>query len=107
MPQRADALMLVKARLCESIDRIAFDLPRLAPQRLALLLEEARATAAEYGFAPFVEVSRALDRTIARGARGPVLAAYLDALRDAAGCDSADPAAGETYLASISVRLAG
>lgn len=102
-----DALIGIRAGLCERIDAIAGALSQLSIHRLCEQVDAVRVIAQEYGFVPLAQLARALETTMALGDRGAMVLGYLDLMRDAAGCQRLDPAASEAYLAAASVRLAG
>jgi hypothetical protein len=103
----ADMVAMVRSELCDRIDRIAAEHGRVAPARLCAMVDEVRFTAAEFGLQPVVTIARALEAAVASEGRGAMTLAYLDAMRDACGCDRADSQAGVAYLASVGVRMVG
>lgn len=106
MRDKEGAIRLVKAELCEELDRITAALPRLSGLALAGRIAAVQRKAVEFGLVPLADVAQALGTALTFEARSPLFGAYLAAMRDAAGCTRADAAAGEAYLASINVRLA-
>lgn len=107
MATRGDGLALVRAGLCERVDGLARSLPARPGPALFEQIAALGATAAEYGFQPLAELAGALTAALGSGARAPTVRLYLEAMRDAAGCERADPAAGEALMASVGLRLAG
>jgi hypothetical protein len=102
-----DALRVVRSELCGRIDRIAAEHGRVSPGRLCAMVDEVRFTAAEFGMQPVVAIARALGSAVASDGHGGLTLAYLDAMRDACGCEGGDTRASTAYLASIGVRMVG
>lgn len=102
-----DAMLLVRADLCERLDRLRGLAGRLRRRDMAESVEGIRLTAAAYGLIPVVRLAEAIQR----GLQGPDADAtaglYLDRLSDAIGCERLDDDAAQAMLASVSVRLAG
>jgi hypothetical protein len=106
MGANGDAMMLVRAQLCERLERLR----TLTGQRNALDFDVAvagiRQLAASYAMGPVVQLAEALERGDRLGEGGPgPRALYLDRLEDAIGCVRLDEAAGQAMIASVSVRL--
>jgi len=100
----ADMRRAMRDKLCDRIDRIAIALPRMTMASLGTEVDGVRRFAREYGFFPTAEIAGALESAL--GLDDPVMVLpYLDMMREAAGCESCGDAAGETFLASISVRM--
>ncbi len=99
-----DAMILVRADLCDRLERLQSMSKRLSAADFANALAAIRTVAAAYGLVPVVRLSEALDRAPAEPGRCP-RALYLDRLRDAIGCERLDDQASQAMLASISVRL--
>ncbi len=102
-----DALLTIKAQLCDGIDQIAGDLSHVPAARLVQQVDDIRRTARTYGFAVVADLAHALESAMARSSGAITILPYLDAMRDATGCESADPAIANAYLASVSQRLHG
>jgi hypothetical protein len=98
-----DAMMLVRADLCERLASLQCLAGRLPAGDLSRRVDAIRLTAAAYGLTPVVRVAEALERGIAEG--GCPARLYLDRLGDAIGCGRLDEAASEAMLASVSVRF--
>jgi hypothetical protein len=103
MREDRDAMMVVRAELCDRLERLSGLGGRSAARDFDSRLEGIRALAAGYGLLAVALVAEALQRSGARP--GNSSAAYLERLRDAIGCDRADETAVQAMLASISVRL--
>ena len=100
-----DAMMLVRADLCERLDslqRFARTSSTDFSENVAII----RRTAAAYGLTPVVRLAEAMERAMSDDHPWPA-SLYLDRLHDAIGCERADELASQAMLASISVRLGG
>lgn len=107
MLEERDAMMLVRAELCERLDALR-SLRRISAKDIVEAIAPMRALAANYGLTPVVRLAEALERRMAleprHGHRCPT-ALYLDRFHDAIGCTRFDDQASEALLASVSVRL--
>ena len=101
-----DAMMLVKAELCERLDTLRAMSARAPARDFTDALDSMRTIAAAYGLIPVVRLADALSHAAAQGAGCP-RALYLARLQDAIGCDRLDEDASQALLASVSVRLCG
>ena len=99
-----DAMMLVRADLCERLERLQAMSRRMSEADFAQALSSIRTVAGAYGLSPVVRLAEAFDRALAEAGPCP-RGLYLDRLRDAVGCDRLDDQASQAMLASISVRL--
>jgi hypothetical protein len=99
-----DAIMLVRADLCERLAVIQTLSSRLSARDFAENVGGLRRLAAAYGLVPVVRLAEALERAAADGDSCPT-ALYLARLQDAIGCERLDEEASEALLASVSVRL--
>ena len=99
-----DAIMVVRADLCERLAVIQSLSKRLSARDFADNVGGLRRLAAAYGLVPVVRLAEALERAAAAGDACPT-ALYLARLHDAIGCDRLDEEASQTLLASVSVRL--
>ena len=108
MRTEQDAMMLVRADLCERLEALR----RIAAARPQRDCTEAivgiRLLADAYGLMPVVRLAEALERAMQRtdSAGTCQSALYVDRLYDAIGCERLDDAASEAMIASISVRFA-
>lgn len=100
-----DGMMVVRADLCDRLDRLQHTAERMKVRDMVQGIGAIRTMAAAYGLAPVVVLAEALERAIRAEPRGCPAALYFDRLRDAVGCRRLDAAAGEAMLASVSVRL--
>ena len=101
------ALLQVKAALCDRIDAIAAALPRQAHIGICEQVDQVRRLAQDHGLGPVAQLARAIESAIARGECAAVIRDYVEAMREAVGCDRVDGAAGEAFLAAIAVRFSG
>lgn len=107
MGMGAEAKLAVRAELCERIDRLAHELPHITSSRLAFAVDDIRRIACNNDLHPLAELARGLENAIA-GSRGSmVVLPFLEAMSDAVGCDSVDPAVAQSFLASVGLRLHG
>ncbi|WP_219894321.1 hypothetical protein [Aquisediminimonas profunda] len=102
-----EALMQAQAQLWERIDTLAASLPQLSISRLAHEIDDLRRIAGEHGLAPVVEIAHRLESELALSRGGPTVASFLEAMRDAVGCDRLDAGATQAYLAAVNQRLYG
>jgi hypothetical protein len=104
-----DAMMLVRAELCERLTILQSFSHKVSNRHVADNLSAMRTLAAAYGLVPVVRLAEALERAMAEDAprHGRICptALYLDRLEDAIGCSRLDEQASEAMLASVSVRL--
>lgn len=100
-----DARDAVKADLCGRIDRLAGELAHMTPSRLAFAVDDIRRTACDHDLRALAALARGLESAIAMSGGAAMVLPYLEAMSDAAGCDSVDPAIAASYLASVGVRL--
>ncbi|MDB5691289.1 MAG: hypothetical protein JWO81_352 [Alphaproteobacteria bacterium] len=99
-----DAIMLVRADLCERLASIQALSKRLSARDFAENIGGLRRLAAAYGLMPVVRLAEALEHAAADGAACPT-ALYLARLQDAIGCERLDEEASQALVASVSVRL--
>lgn len=102
-----DALMQAQAQLWERIDQLSANLPQVTVSRLAHEIDELRRIAGEHGLAPVVEIAHRLESELAVSPGRPTIASFLEAMRDAVGCNRLDPTATQAYLAAVNQRLYG
>jgi hypothetical protein len=107
MGTNQDALSVMRAALCDQIERIMEDLPTLAPARLVREIDTIRETARDCGLAPLSELARSLGRALSGGEGMFTTRPFLETMRDAVGCERFDPAATQSFLASVNSRLHG
>jgi hypothetical protein len=104
-----DAMLLVRAELCDRLATLSDIAGRLSPADFTARVEMIRTLAAAYGLIPVVRLAEALERAIGasdpRNVRACPIALYLARLQDAIGCESVDERTSEALIASVSVRL--
>ena len=103
----ADGMMVVRADLCDRLDRLQDAAGRMNVRDLVQGIATIRTLAAAYGLLPVVALAEAFERAIQAQPRGCPAGLYFDRLRDAVGCQAADAAASEALLASLSIRFGG
>jgi hypothetical protein len=101
----ADGMLLVRADLCDRLDRLQAQAQRLAMRDLVQGIGAIRIMAAAYGIEPVERLALAFERAILAEPRGCPAGLYFDRLRDAVGCERLDASASEALIASVSVRL--
>jgi hypothetical protein len=107
MRAEQDAMMLVRADLCERLETLRSLSARQNGRDFDAAVAGVRQLAAAYGLTPVVRLAEALERAGRReGASACPRALYLDRLQDAIGCTRLDEAAGQAMIASVSVRFA-
>lgn len=100
------AMTMVRAELCERLERLRGYSERQGPRDFARTVAGITQLASAYGLTPVVRLAEALERaarTSTSGGRETSL--YLDRLQDAIGCTRVDEAASEAMIASVSVRF--
>jgi hypothetical protein len=99
-----DAMMLVRADLCERLATIQALSKRVSARDFGENVSALRRLAAAYGLMPVVRLAEALEHAAADGTFCPT-ALYLARLQDAIGCERLDEEASQAMLASVCVRL--
>ena len=102
-----DGLLVVRADLCDRLDRLQQAAERMTVRDLVQGIAAIRTLAAAYGLAPVVALADAFHRAVQLQHRGCPAGLYFDRLRDAVGCEPMDAAATQALLASVSVRFHG
>lgn len=102
-----DALLTVKAQLCERIDRIAGEASHMTLARIADEIDNIRRTATSYGIDSVADLAHALESAMAQSGSMVAIHSYLEAMRAATECDRVDHAAASTFMASVNQRLYG
>ncbi len=102
-----EAMMVVRAELCDRLESLRRLTRRHSAQDFAESVIGIRRLAAAYGLTPVVRLSEAFERAMMRpDAAGPCQRSlYLDRLHDAVGCERLDDGASEAMIASVSVRF--
>jgi hypothetical protein len=102
-----DAMMVVRAELCERLAVVRRSVERCRGRDTEAQAESIRTIAEAYGLTPVARLAEALKRAACHGggegACPPSM--YLARLQDAIGCERRDEEAGQAMLASVSVRL--
>ena len=105
-----DAMMLVRADLCERLEALRGVSRRGSAADFNRRVSAMRMVAAAYGMIPVVRLAEALERAVRES--GPEVGScrtgpYLSRLEDAIGCSAVSEQAGQAMLASVSVRFSG
>ena len=110
MEAHGDAMMLVRAELCDRLETLRRLSARSKGRDFAESLDGIRRLAAAYGLDPVARLAGALERAVGECAsqdpRHCPSALYLARIEDAIGCERLDDAASEAMIASVSVRFA-
>lgn len=101
-----DAMLLVRADLCERLETLRCLSGRQNGRDFDVAVAGVRQLAAAYGLIPVVRLAEALERAGRQDGPGCQRRLYLDRLQDAIGCQRLDEAAGQAMIASVSVRFA-
>ncbi|HEX8525454.1 hypothetical protein [Allosphingosinicella sp.] len=106
MHDNREAMMVVRAELCDRFDRLRARSDRMSGADFRSGVEGIRMLASVYGLAPVARLAEALHSAAAsdRPGSSPV-GLYMERLRDSIGCERVDEEASQAMLASISVRL--
>jgi hypothetical protein len=101
-----DAMMVVRAELCERLAALRRSVERCRSADMDAQAESIRLIASAYGLTPVARLAEALKRAAGGpAARACPPALYLARLQDAIGCERRDEEASQAMLASVSVRL--
>jgi len=103
MREANDAMMVVRAELCERLERLRRLPGRPSDRDFHDGVHAIRRLAAEFGLLPVVRLADAIERASC-DCSGPSTL-LLDRLGDAIGCERVDDRASEAMLASVSVRF--
>lgn len=98
-------MMLVRAELCDRLERIARMATRSGTRDIVHHVGTIRTMAAAYGLVPVARLAAALERALGEGCGAATSRLYLDRLRDAIGCERLDEEASQALIASVSVRM--
>jgi hypothetical protein len=104
---RSDGMHIVRTELSGRLDRLEKALGARGPigaQNDAAMIA---LMAGEYGLSAVRRLAEGLTVALDAGGRGAAIGPWIEKLRDAIDCESADEKSGDTWLASIMVRLAG
>lgn len=106
MRDNREAMMVVRAELCDRFDRLRAQAGRMSAADFRQNVDGMRLLALAYGLSPVARLAEALQGAAAsdRPGSSPV-ALYMERLRDAIGCERVDEQASQAMLASISVRF--
>ena len=99
-----EAMLLVRAELCERLEFLQNQARRLSARDFTQGVDAIRTIAAAYGLIPVVRLAEALERAVCES-NGCPRSLYLGRLQDAIGCEQMDEQASQAMLASISVRM--
>lgn len=107
MGLETDGRLIVKAELCDRIDRIVRELPHMSAGTLAFAVDDIRRLARANRHDAVAELARGLEHAIAESSGATMIIPFLEAMSDAVGCESVDPAVAQSFLASVGLRIHG
>ena len=99
MQKNRDAMMVVRAELCDRLDQLRHVSGRASAADFDRRLEGIISLAGAYGLRPVCRIGEAM-----RGGNGPA-PLYFERMRDAIRCERLDDEAAQAMLASVSIRL--
>jgi hypothetical protein len=102
-----EAMLLVRAELCERLEFLHMHARRLSERDFTDGVDAIRTIAAAYGLIPVVRLAEALERAVFESGNRCAKSLYLGRLQDAIGCEQLDEQASQAMLASVSVRMGG
>lgn len=109
MRSEHDAMLLVRADLCERLEALHGLSKRFSSRDFSESVAAMKLMAGAYGLTPVVRLAEALERAVYesgdRGVRNGSAGLYLHRLRDAIGCERVDETASQAMVASVAVRL--
>lgn len=97
----------VKSELCARIDQLERDFRLLSLGELGRRADAVRHIAFANGLSPVAGLASGLCEALASGGRGATIHPYIEGMRDAVCSDRQDAATANSFLAAVSVRLAG
>ncbi len=101
-----DAMLMVKARMSADIDRIEQSLASGRPDILSCA-EDLRHSAIDHDLMVLATITAQFERAIADGTGRIMSRVWVDALRDALGCEDADDETASMLSALVGQRLYG
>lgn len=104
MREGQDAVMLVRAELCERLASLQSLSARLSGSDLTRSIDSIRTLASAYGLTTVARLAEAFERAIVEAPPKGFPALYLDRLYDAIGCDRSDEEASQAMIASVAIR---
>ena len=107
MGMGAEAKRAARAGLRDRIDRLARELPHMKSGALAFAVDDIRRVARDNDLRAVADLARGLENAIAESSGATVVLPFLEAMSDATGCESVDPAVAQSFLASVGLRLHG
>ena len=97
----------VKSEICARIDQLERDFRLLSIGELGRRADAVRHIAFANGLSPVAGLASGLCEALAAGGRGATIHPYIEGMRDAVCSDRQDAASANSFLAAVSVRLAG
>lgn len=105
MGRAEDALLGIRAQLADRIEGLVEQAERLPTARIAAEVNEVRRMAADHGLSAVAQLAHVLSSRLGNGSGAISTRPFLEAMRDAAGCDLAGPQVSAAYLAALGQRF--
>ena len=102
-----DGMLVVRAEICDRLDRLERVADRRPMSEIAPGLETIALIAGAYGLQPVRALADAFARAARAHPRSCPAALYFERLRDAVGCRLTDERTEQALLASVTLRTAG
>ncbi len=102
-----DSMLMVKAQLCDRIDRIADQLGHIPVYRIAREVDDIRRTARDHGMDVVADLAHGLETALATSQGAVTVTPYLESMRDAVACEAVSPDNAQSFLAMVNQRLWG
>ena len=105
MGRAEDGLLAIRAQLADRIEGLAAEAHRLPTERIATEVNDVRRLAADYGLSAVAQLAHALSSRLGEASGVISTRPFLEAMRDAAGCELAGPQVSAAYLAALRQRF--
>ena len=96
----------VRAEIWRRVENLRTNFQQMQLGEIARCADTLRALAIRHGLEPVQHVAEGLSDALARDGRGAIIPTYLQTMLEAVYCESHDVADCQSFLASVSVRLA-
>jgi hypothetical protein len=104
MREGQEAMVLVRAELCERLASLQRLSARLSGRDLTRSIDSIRMLASAYGLTTVARLAEAFERAIVEVPPKGYPELYLDRLYDAIGCERSDDEASQAMIASVAIR---
>jgi hypothetical protein len=105
--QSNEGMKLVRTDLCARLDALEASLAKRGAIGCVGQAAAIAGVAADFGLAPVQRLAEGLGVALDAGGRGAAIGPWIERLRDSISCEAVDDQAGNSWLASVWVRLAG